>query len=83
MRNGTIGASTRLVEHPGGVGPVLRVLPDAARPTSEMALPLGATLVLYTDGLVECRGADPDANVATLVGRPWGARLAWDGSRIL
>lgn len=70
---------THLVEHAGGVGPVLGVLPDAVRPTSEMAVPPEATLLLYTDGLVERRGPDPDANVATLVEQ---AAASSDGSLV-
>lgn len=70
---------TRLVEHSDGVGPVLGVLPHASRPTSEMELPSGSTLLLYTDGLVERRGPDPDANVATLVEQ---AASSSDGSLV-
>ncbi|MBW0112803.1 SpoIIE family protein phosphatase [Pseudonocardia oceani] len=48
----------------GDVGTVLGVAPDAPRGDSEVALPPGATLLLYTDGLVE-RRRDPDDRAGT------------------
>ncbi|MFS4097152.1 SpoIIE family protein phosphatase [Streptomyces sp. AF1A] len=52
-----------LVTHDGvadyltdGHGVLLGVLPDLARPDATMELPPGATLLLYTDGLVESPG---------------------------
>ncbi|MCZ4500456.1 MAG: sensor protein [Marmoricola sp.] len=35
---------------------MIGVSPGAVRPNSTVALPVGSTLVLYTDGLVERRG---------------------------
>ncbi|MBW0118029.1 SpoIIE family protein phosphatase [Pseudonocardia abyssalis] len=43
----------------GDVGIVLGVAPDTVRRDSEIVLPPGSTLLLYTDGLVE-RRRDPD-----------------------
>jgi PAS domain S-box-containing protein len=43
----------------GDVGIVLGVAPDSPRHDSEVSLPPGSTLLLYTDGLVE-RRRDPD-----------------------
>ncbi|MGD9696096.1 MAG: PP2C family protein-serine/threonine phosphatase [Thermoleophilia bacterium] len=44
---------------PGITGPLLGVFDEAEWPVTHSALPLGATIVLYTDGLVEARqGAD-------------------------
>jgi GAF domain-containing protein len=50
-----------------GAGMVMGVLPERDRPTAVATLPEGSTLLLYTDGLVERRGSDPDADAATLV----------------
>ncbi|GAA2564593.1 SpoIIE family protein phosphatase [Pseudonocardia hydrocarbonoxydans] len=63
----------------GEVGVVLGVAPDSPRRDSEVVLPPGSTLLLYTDGLVE-RRRDPDdraaADLLDLVrahaGRPLG-----------
>lgn len=63
----------------GHVGLVLGVAPGTARHDSEVLLPPGATLLLYTDGLVE-RRRDPDDRagaellelVAAHVHRPLG-----------
>lgn len=63
----------------GHVGPVLGVAPGTVRHDSEVPLPPGATLLLYTDGLVE-RRRDPDDRagaellelVAAHVHRPLG-----------
>jgi signal transduction histidine kinase/CheY-like chemotaxis protein len=40
--------------------------PDVARPVATTALPPGATLVLYTDGLIERRGEPLDVSLQTL-----------------
>ncbi|MEV5727109.1 SpoIIE family protein phosphatase [Streptomyces pharetrae] len=47
-------------------GPLLGILPDAGFPITEVAFPPGATLLLYTDGLIETPGVDPDESVARL-----------------
>ncbi|WP_307533850.1 SpoIIE family protein phosphatase [Streptomyces sp. V3I8] len=39
-------------------GPLLGIDPDATYPTTEVALPPGSLLTLYTDGLVESPGVD-------------------------
>ena len=59
--------------HPDGHGEVLRVPPGApigvggiAFESVEMPAPPGATLLLYTDGLVETRGTDVGTGVETL-----------------
>lgn len=65
--------SPRLLEAGGGL--VLGVRPDAPRTTATTTLQPDDTLVLYTDGLVERRGPNPDANVITLVAQ--AAAAAW------
>ncbi|GAB3362890.1 SpoIIE family protein phosphatase [Modestobacter lapidis] len=45
----------------------LAVLADVRRPEAEVVLPPGSTLLLYTDGLVERRGADLDVGTARAV----------------
>jgi PAS domain S-box-containing protein len=57
------GGSTLLCTRPDLV---LGVDPDARRAEHAVVLPPGATLLLYTDGLVERRGADLDAGLAAL-----------------
>jgi GAF domain-containing protein/PAS domain-containing protein len=47
-------------------GPLLGIVPAAEYPTVEIPLPPGAELLLYTDGLVEIPGADPDDSIAEL-----------------
>ncbi|HVU75013.1 MAG TPA: GAF domain-containing SpoIIE family protein phosphatase [Mycobacteriales bacterium] len=42
--------------------PLLGLLPDVERHDHEAEIPVGATLVLYTDGLYERRGEDIDAS---------------------
>lgn len=64
-----------LVRHPGGGVRVLRaeadlmlgIDPMTPRRDHVISLPPGATLLLYTDGLVERRGQDLDDGVAWLV----------------
>ena len=48
----------------GGVGVVLGVAPERPRVDCEVELEPGATLLLYTDGLVERRN-DPDDTAST------------------
>ena len=45
---------------------MLGLIPGTERSDHEVDLPPDATLVLYTDGLTERRGEDPDAGVARL-----------------
>ncbi|MET9651045.1 SpoIIE family protein phosphatase [Streptomyces sp. NPDC006460] len=47
-------------------GPPLGVDPDADRPVTEFPLVPGMLIVLYTDGLVETPGEDPDESVQRL-----------------
>lgn len=54
---------------------MLGVNPEASRTTATTTLHPDDTLVLYTDGLVERRGSNPDANVITLVAQ--AAAAAW------
>ncbi|MFD3482097.1 SpoIIE family protein phosphatase [Streptomyces sp. NPDC058665] len=62
------GHPPALLRHPGGATEVLRVPPglllgvepDGEYPTTEIALPPGSVLALYTDGLVEVPGTDID-----------------------
>ncbi|MEE1788642.1 SpoIIE family protein phosphatase [Streptomyces sp. SP17BM10] len=49
------------------IGMVLNVDPAAEYPQIPVPLPVGTTLVLYTDGLVDTPGADPDRALAGLV----------------
>ncbi|MGW2255894.1 SpoIIE family protein phosphatase [Kitasatospora sp. NPDC001660] len=48
------------------IGVLLNVDPAAAYPQIRVDLPVGSTLVLYTDGLVDTPGADPDRALADL-----------------
>ncbi|MER6303506.1 SpoIIE family protein phosphatase, partial [Kitasatospora sp. NPDC001539] len=48
------------------VGIVLNVDPAADYPQVRVDLPIGTTLALYTDGLVDTPGADPDQALADL-----------------
>ncbi|WKX73939.1 SpoIIE family protein phosphatase [Streptomyces sp. XD-27] len=56
-----------LLESPGGIP--LGCFDDADYPVTEAVLPEGATLLLYTDGLVERPGGDYDDGVAELSAR--------------
>ncbi|MFE6286562.1 SpoIIE family protein phosphatase [Streptomyces sp. NPDC057877] len=47
-------------------GPLLGIDPDAVYPMTEIPLPLGTLLALYTDGLVETPGTDLDDSIADL-----------------
>lgn len=70
----TAGHPPPLLRHPGGDTEVLRLPPglllgvdrDARYPTTEIPLPPGAALALYTDGLVEVPGTDLDRSTAAL-----------------
>ncbi|MGY1708479.1 SpoIIE family protein phosphatase [Geodermatophilus sp. SYSU D00758] len=50
----------------GGLGPALGLSGTGARPEAATTLPAGATLLLFTDGLVEARGADLDHGLRRL-----------------
>ncbi|WNI20711.1 SpoIIE family protein phosphatase [Streptomyces sp. ITFR-16] len=64
----TAGHPPPLLHHPGGPTEVLQLPPglllgidrEARYPTTEVPLPPGAALALYTDGLVEAPGIDMD-----------------------
>ncbi|WP_229051450.1 SpoIIE family protein phosphatase [Aeromicrobium sp. Leaf350] len=45
---------------------LLGLFPDTERTEAVITLPLGATVLLYTDGLVERRGEDLDAGISRL-----------------
>jgi len=66
--------STRLLE--GGRSIPLAVRPGRARPEAECVLAARATLLLYTDGLVERRGRDLDDGIDQAV------RTVQDGSDV-
>ncbi|MFF1479256.1 SpoIIE family protein phosphatase [Streptomyces sp. NPDC058301] len=57
----------RLLDLAGG--PLLGIEADAVYPTTEVPLPPGSVLALYTDGLVEIAGVDLDASVAAVADR--------------
>jgi GAF domain-containing protein len=77
VRLATAGHPPPLLRHPGGhaevldltPGLLLGIDPDAEYPTTEIALPPGAVLALYTDGLVEAPGGDIGDAIAGLAGR--------------
>jgi anti-anti-sigma factor len=50
----------------GGLGPALAVLASSHRPEASTTLPPGATVMLYTDGLVERRGSTLDDGMRRL-----------------
>ncbi|MCX4391400.1 SpoIIE family protein phosphatase [Streptomyces sp. NBC_00053] len=72
----TAGHPPALLRHPDGHTDILRVPPGlllgidpaADYPTTEIPLPPGAVLALYTDGLVETPGTDIDDATNTLAG---------------
>jgi sigma-B regulation protein RsbU (phosphoserine phosphatase) len=47
-------------------GPPLGALPDVARTATSVEVPVGATLLLYTDGLIEDRSQPIDAGLRKL-----------------
>ncbi|MFI1102392.1 SpoIIE family protein phosphatase [Streptomyces melanogenes] len=59
-------------------GPLLGIDANAVYPTTEVPLPPGSVLALYTDGLVEIAGVDLDESVAAVADR-----LAAEGGRPL
>ncbi|MFF0200753.1 SpoIIE family protein phosphatase [Streptomyces sp. NPDC005017] len=59
-------------------GPLLGIDASAVYPTTEVPLPPGSVLVLYTDGLIESPGVDIEDALAAL-----GERLAGAGERPL
>ncbi|WP_030935197.1 SpoIIE family protein phosphatase [Streptomyces sp. NRRL B-24720] len=73
-RLATAGHPPPLLRHPDGHTEVLRVPPglplgidpDADYPTTEITLPPGSVLALYTDGLVETPGTDIDESTDAL-----------------
>lgn len=50
-------------------GLLLGIDPDARYSATEITLPSRSVLALYTDGLVETPGVDPERSVAELAGR--------------
>ncbi|WP_406345661.1 SpoIIE family protein phosphatase [Streptomyces sp. NBC_00648] len=59
-------------------GPLLGIEANAVYPTTEVALPPGSVLALYTDGLIEIAGVDLDESLAAVADR-----LAAEGGRPL
>jgi hypothetical protein len=73
----TPGSPTRLLDD--AVGPPLG-LPGAVYSAGEQPFPVGASLVAYTDGLIERRGEPIDARLSDLVAvAPAAAELAPEG----
>ncbi|SNS34434.1 SpoIIE family protein phosphatase [Actinacidiphila glaucinigra] len=76
-RLATAGHLPPLLRHPDGhvevldlaPGLLLGIDPHATYPPTEIPLPPGALLALYTDGLVETPGADIEDGIAALAGR--------------
>ena len=66
-----VGGATRFVE--GGSGPPIGALPIGGYAEEHMVLPPGATVLLYTDGLVENRARGLDAGLERLLGAGRGA----------
>jgi hypothetical protein len=72
----TAGHPPPLLRHPDGrtellhvpPGLLLGIDPDSRYPSREFDLPPGGVLALYTDGLVEAPGVDPDDATAALAG---------------
>lgn len=52
----------------GAGAPPLGVAPNGQMPEEELLVPVGSTLIAYTDGLVERRDADIDAGISRLIG---------------
>ncbi|WP_225822413.1 SpoIIE family protein phosphatase [Streptomyces naphthomycinicus] len=78
----TAGHLPPVLRHPDGHTEILRpppglllgIDPAADYPTSDVLLPPGAVLVLYTDGLVESPGADIEDAIGVLAGELARAR---------
>lgn len=74
-RLATAGHPPPLIRHPDGragilgltPGLLLGIAPDGDYPTTEIPLPPGTMLAMYTDGLVESPGADAELAAADLV----------------
>lgn len=74
VRLSSAGHPPPLLRHPDGTvsvvrvppGPLLGIIRSAEYPTLEISLLPGAELLLYTDGLVETPGEDPDVSTARL-----------------
>ena len=74
VRLANAGHPPPLLRHPDGTvsvvqvppGPLLGIVRAAEYPTLEIPLPAGAELLMYTDGLVEIPGEDPDVSTARL-----------------
>ncbi|MBF8187193.1 SpoIIE family protein phosphatase [Nonomuraea sp. K274] len=64
---GRPGAATQVIDTSPGL--LLGIDPDAEYATSDLALPPGSVLTLYTDGLVEVPGLDLGEAIARLAGR--------------
>ncbi|MEV5611327.1 PP2C family protein-serine/threonine phosphatase [Streptomyces sp. NPDC052225] len=58
------GRATQLPLPPGGPGLPVGVLPGATYSAATVSLQLGDIVLLYTDGLTERRGHDPDEDTA-------------------
>ncbi|GLW50618.1 hypothetical protein Stsp02_62790 [Streptomyces sp. NBRC 14336] len=77
VRLASAGHPPAVLRRPDGATDVLRlppglllgIVPDADYASTETALPPGAVLVLYTDGLVEKPGTDIDDAITTLARR--------------
>ncbi|QJY45632.1 SpoIIE family protein phosphatase [Pseudonocardia broussonetiae] len=69
------GGGARLLDDPAGRGTVLGVRDRAAYGQARARIEPGASLVLYTDGLVERRGEDVDDGLARLRAAAAGAAV--------
>ncbi|MCX4821373.1 SpoIIE family protein phosphatase [Streptomyces sp. NBC_01142] len=61
-----VDGRTEVLRVPPGL--LLGIAPEADYPALEFPLPPGCVLVLYTDGLIEAPGVDPDDAIAALAG---------------
>ncbi|GGJ79868.1 hypothetical protein GCM10011583_09380 [Streptomyces camponoticapitis] len=74
VRLANAGHPPPLLRHPDGTvsivrvppGPLLGIVRATEYPTIEIPLPPGAELLMYTDGLVEIPGTDPDVSTERL-----------------
>ena len=76
LRRAATGEVIRLAD---AHGPVLGPLQDVTYPEQTIAIEPGDILVMYTDGLVEQRGADIDAGI----GRLEEIIAGWDADTVL